>query len=72
MCVLSCKFEIMVIEIDTQHDSPEEIQGKLHAMQEHMEQERTAKRKSLAHLCGSVRWEEDALAYQKRLRDEWE
>lgn len=72
MCVLNCKFEIMVIEIDTTNDSPEEIHNKLQAMHQHMEQERAGKRKSLAHLCGAVKWEEDALAYQKRLRDEWE
>jgi hypothetical protein len=61
----------MVIEIDTSRDTPEEIQRKIASMAKAAEDERPQKRKSLAHLCGAVKWEEDALAYQKRLRDEW-
>ena len=32
---------------------------------------KTGKKLKAKKYCGSVKWGEDALAYQKKLRDEW-
>lgn len=58
----------MVVVIDSEKDSPEEIQKKLEAMAQ-QNNEKQAEKKRAAF--GALKWEEDAVAYQKRLRDEW-
>ena len=59
----------MVIILD-EKDTPESIAKKLASLKQSPKQ--LTRTKSIAHLCGAVKWEEDAVAYQKRLRDEWE
>lgn len=72
MCAWSCKFESMVIEIDTTRDTPEEISEKIRQAQGRVADAEAAKRRaSKLAAFGTVKWEEDALEYQKRLRDEW-
>jgi len=45
-------------------DSPEEIRRKTAELK--------PKRLDAQKYAGRVKWDEDALAYQKRLRDEWD
>lgn len=59
----------MVITIDKE-DTPEVIAQKLEANRR--DPKPVMRKQSIAHLCGAVKWAEDAVAYQKRLRDEWE
>jgi len=62
----------MVIEIDTSRDTPEEIAEKIRKAQAAQASERAAKNKVAKESAfGKVKWEEDPLEYQKRMRDEW-
>ena len=62
----------MVIEIDTARDTPEEVSEKIRQAQQQIADTETAKKRaSKLAAFGKVDWNEGALEYQKRLRDEW-
>lgn len=68
MHVLGRIFENMVMTIPSGEDSPQRLLKLL----EQAQKKRLSEKKSIAHLCGAVKWSEDPLEYQKKLRDEWE
>jgi hypothetical protein len=62
----------MVIQIDTAKDTPEEIAEKIRRAQAEQANELAAKKAAAKQSAfGKVKWEEDPLEYQKRMRDEW-
>lgn len=62
----------MVIQIDTAKDTPEEIAEKIRKAQEEQANELAANKKAAKQSAfGKVKWDEDPMEYQERMRDEW-